>query len=130
MSDFYEDVASDLHAIADLVGSLAGRDLPKAHFTLTFYPHGDTDAANIAAIDGLGMAVLGKPGAVREMHDGTFHYDLAGLRGIVDIKAFQGIESPEKRALREEAERLRAEVEQLRAERAAMGPPSTEDSVQ
>jgi hypothetical protein len=116
MDDFYTSVAAELHAIADAVAGLAGRGLPEANVTLRVWPHGDDDATSTAAIDAVGTAVLGRGGAPLRMPDGSYHHDVRGRRGPVEVTAYHDIEAPERRALREEIERSRAELARLRAE--------------
>jgi hypothetical protein len=119
--DFYAELAATLHGVADDIATLVGRgDLPErwyVGFNMQPLPHDLTDDAKAAAIDAVGEALLGKPGAPQPMSGGTWHHHVEDRLGSVRVAAYSRVASPEERAQRAEAERLRAELEEMRAER-------------
>lgn len=121
MSNFYSDLAGELHSIADDLATLTNRDLPELVVTLTLQPRGRrTDNETIAFLDTLGTALLGNPGVTAELLSGdAWHHRVRGGRGPVSITAFEAVTSPEQRAQERERAELEAEVARLRAELAA-----------
>src|SRR6266508_2105127 len=115
MSDFYADLATELHAIADDLAGLAGRDLPELYLSIHMQPRVQGDEAKIAAVDALAVALVGAPGQTVQLSGGSYHHRFNGRRGPVSIDGLQQVTPPEQQALQEEIERARAELERLRS---------------
>jgi len=111
-------IADELRGVADLLDSIGHVELPEPRLAgLDFQPGGETDAEIIAAIDAIGMALLGKKGE-RSTTSGRPWYAVKGMRGPVTVSAYRGLsQPPDERDV--ELARLRAEVEQLRAKQSA-----------
>jgi hypothetical protein len=130
-ADLYTELAAHLHGIADDMATLAGRGLPdRAYVGITVMPlpHNLPDDVMVRAIDTIGQALAGKPGTTERMSSGSYHHIASATRGEpygrgVDIKVFQSITPPDKRALQEEIERLRAERDALAAQVQQPEPP-------
>jgi hypothetical protein len=118
MTDFYSDLAETLRGIAADISGLAGRGLPDAHVSISIQPRAEGDEQKILAIDAIGRAVMGTPGAPREMSGGGHHYHVEAQRGPIRVAAFDSIKSPAEREKDAEIERLQAEL------RAARGEPT------
>jgi hypothetical protein len=121
--DHFAELAAALYRIADDIVTLTGSDLPKPGFVqLSIQPgvRGNDDLSQ-RAVDAVTSAILGHPGQVAEMSNGTFHYnngDYAEHVGPVGVRIYQRV-SPEFAVKREAAARLaerEAELEKLRAE--------------
>lgn len=122
----YQPIAADLRRIADLLDQAA--DVPTRNtpwINLDIQPGGN-DEQVIDRTDRLSTALLGKPGEVLEMGNGTYHYDARGMVGAVRVHVYDAISEPtakkhapqaELAAKEAELARLSAEVEQLRAQR-------------
>jgi hypothetical protein len=124
-TDFYTNLAATLHGIADDIATLAGRGLPdRAYVGITVMPlpHDLPDDVMVRAVDSIGQALAGKPGTTERMSSGSYHHNAGGTRGGnygsggVDIRVFQSVTPPDKRALRDEIERLTAERDRLAAQ--------------
>ena len=113
-------VATELRAIADALDTLASTPLTRLYVTLQIQPSGaDDDGQKIATIDAIGMAVVGKPGAVEPMIDGrSWHHDASGTRGPVGFSVYSSVTPPAERERLAEVAQLRAELDDLKAQRA------------
>jgi hypothetical protein len=125
--DPFAAIAAELHRAADDIATLIDSGLPKPdYFNLSIQPgtRGDGDST-AASVDAMGVALTGKAGGVRKMHDGTYHYSAKDVRrGLLSVSIYQSV--PTEWAVRREAaaalaereaelEKLRAEVAELRA---------------
>jgi hypothetical protein len=123
-TDFYTNLAATLHGIADDIATLAGRGLPQRAYvgiTVMPLPHELPDHEMIRAVDSIGQALAGKPGTAERMSSGSYHHNAGGTRGGtfgrgVDIRVFQSVTPPDKRALQDEIERITAERDRLAAQ--------------
>jgi hypothetical protein len=132
------DIAAELRRIADQFAYIAGAELPEPRYVhLHIQPGGKTDDEVIDAVDAFGLVLGGKPGEVRPMSSGNYHYETQVQRGPVVFKAYREISA--ERAARigsdavlaeKEAEltRLRVEVEKLRAERSGLSYTRADDA--
>lgn len=116
MSDPYEVLADELASAAEAIRGLAGRGLPDLSWVqLSIQPaQGWDDATVIGMVDTVGQVLLGKPGETQDMSAGTYHHGVGGKRGPLEVRVYQRVDPPEKRALEAELARLRAEVETAR----------------
>lgn len=117
VTDFYENLANELAAVAEAIRGLAGQGLPESWVQLAFQPGrgvvGDDTA--IHAVDTIAQALIGKPGTTELMSGGSYHHTADGTHGrVLNVAVYKRVESPEKRALEAELVRLRAEVEAAR----------------
>lgn len=140
--DHFAEVAAALYRIADDIVTLTGSGLPKiGYIQLSMQPgrHHEDDLSR-RAVDAVTSAVLGHPGQVEEMGNGTYHYsngDAAELVGPVGVRIMQAVsaewavkndvaaaeaEVAEREA---ELERARARVAELRGLSYSREPEST-----
>jgi hypothetical protein len=116
MTDWYAEIAAELHRMADDVSTLAGDDLSKPWFNLSIQPHGDTDDEIVTGVDTVAGALLGKPGKTYELSGGGgYHHGASGDRGPINIGVYNAVSDPAARERDAEVERLRAELVELRA---------------
>jgi hypothetical protein len=116
MTDWYAEIAAELHRMADDLNTLAGNDLPKPWLNLNIQPHGHTDEQIITAVDAVAGVLIGKPGRTMAMSDGdTYHHDAHGYRGPISVGVYNRVSNPATRERDAAVERLRAELAALRA---------------
>lgn len=123
-----EPIAVELHRIAYDLGKVvnAQGDMPEPRYVhLHVQPGGSSEDATIAAVDGLGLAIAGKPGEPDEMSSrggGVYHYAVEVQRGPVYFRVYREISTDralriieERKAADKDAEitRLRARVAEL-----------------
>ncbi|MDQ1625759.1 MAG: hypothetical protein QOJ49_1257 [Actinomycetota bacterium] len=123
--DPFAAIAAELRRAADDIETLVGSGHPKpAHVALDFHAGRRSyatrdDNETAAAVDALGRVLLGQPGAVQKMVDGTYHYGTERTtRGPIKVHVYDSVSTPWAEA-RESASTLaakEAELEQLRAE--------------
>jgi hypothetical protein len=123
------NIASDLGALAGTLRWAPGHTSELLHtghlllggVTVYLHPEPAADqATRTAMVDMLSAAVLGHPGADREMGDGMWQHTGDGHRGPVEVCVLTRIEDPTKTAAtlaEKDAEiaRLRAELAQAKA---------------
>src|SRR4051794_41839516 len=101
-TDFYENLADELAAVAEAIRGLAGQGLPEAWVQLAFQPGRGAvgDDIAIGAVDTIAQALIGTPGATELMSGGTYHHTADGARGrVLKVSVYKRAASPGKRAL-------------------------------
>jgi hypothetical protein len=97
--DPFADLVRELHAVASDLSDLIGSGLPApSYFALDIHPGGrdrDRDDDRTAqAVDALGLALLGKPGASHKMLDGTYHYGTGEhRRGPIEVHVYDSVDT-------------------------------------
>jgi hypothetical protein len=121
----YQAIAAELRRIADDVEGLVGEPAPRM-FSLNIQPfNADGIGANtakgrpatVAAVDAVGMALLGKAGRTHRLSGGSFHHSVHGDRGPINFSIYQSVADPEVVDRDEEIALLRARVAELEAGR-------------
>lgn len=113
------EIATALRTLADKLAPLGDYALPDIAVSIDILPLGG-EAAAIAAIDQIGNALYGTPGATKELSNGAHHHRARGRIAGMAVHAFTSVTAPKEREMRAELERLRAEL--AAATRPAMTP--------
>lgn len=118
-------IAARLHALADQLAAVAAdADLPEFHVTLSLQPRGSDDEVTVPAIDAVGLALFGRPGATVAMSGSVFHHEAsAEPEGGVSVSTFTSVTPPHLRAEKEKVARLERELADARAKLAQAGAP-------
>jgi hypothetical protein len=90
----YEKAVAELRRIADLLEGLPPGFAP-SHVGIDIHAGKPDSASAIAAVDAVGMALLGKAGTTDQMHDDTYHHRLGNdWSDPVKISVYQTVPAP------------------------------------
>ena len=90
----YEAVAAELRRIADAIEALPP-GFESSHVGIDFHAGPPNTASAIAAVDAVGMALLGKAGTTDRMHNNTYHHHSKGeWSDPVRISVYQSVPAP------------------------------------
>jgi hypothetical protein len=126
----YADLAAELHRIADDLTSLADSGMSMPYFAIGIQPapkHRTDDDAVVAAVDAVGLALLGRRGGTGPWANSNgYRHSLDGMRGPVRFQIYQSVSDPGSRERDAELDRLRTENAILRGARdAGIDPTGT-----
>lgn len=119
--DPFADLAAELHRVANDISDLIGSGLPKpAQFQLNIQPGAPLslrdDDVTAAAVDAMAGALLGIPGKVEKMGNGSYFYSTGGneRRGPLTVTIYQGVST--EWALEHDVAAAEAELAEREAE--------------
>ncbi|MEV6633924.1 hypothetical protein AB0M54_24550 [Actinoplanes sp. NPDC051470] len=85
-------LAAELTNIATDLAALAGSGLPIASVTLYMQPgNGEDDELTVRTVDAMGQMLFDRDGEPRKMGNNRTHYDVSGMRGRIDVSAFNSV---------------------------------------
>lgn len=105
------EIAAELHSLANDVEKLADEPAPSC-FQIHIQPKAWNNAAAVAAVDAIALALLGKRGKTRLMGDGVYHRDAGDNRGPIWVHTYRQVPEPHTA----EIARLEARIAELRAQ--------------